>query len=131
MSEFAVHQESDEVATKSLVRVAIVSLIVAAVGVFFAGLLVVAGTGTLRPDFAGASGRRPAPRELSQIEQTPIWQSRTGIDMRRAQLRELSSWGWVDRKARVAKIPIDEAMDLVAQGRAPAPLREAADGGAR
>ena len=38
------------------------------------------------------------------------------------QREQLGSFGWVDRKAGVAHIPIDEAMRLVGQGVRPAPL---------
>jgi len=34
-------------------------------------------------------------------------------DLRDAQRRELAGWGWVDRDAGIARIPIDRAMDLV------------------
>jgi len=69
----------------------------------------------LRRSFAGASGPRPAPRELSNVEQTPIWGSPLGEDLRARQRRELDEWGWVDRRAGIANIPIDRAMDLLVQ----------------
>jgi hypothetical protein len=34
-------------------------------------------------------------------------------DLRDAQRRELAGWGWGDRDAGIARIPIDRAMDLV------------------
>jgi hypothetical protein len=113
--DFDVRQEADEVSTATLLRVGISSILIGALGIFFAGLTLVVTVGTLQPNEAGPRGPRPAPRTLSHIEQTPIWQSKAGIDLRDAQRRELESWGWVDRRAGVAKIPIERAMDIVAK----------------
>jgi hypothetical protein len=113
--DFAVRQEADEVSSRELLVVGISSILIGALGVFFAGVILVASVGTLQPSAAGPQGPRPAPRTLSRIEQTPIWQSKVGLDLREAQRRELESWGWVDRSAGVATIPIDRAMDIVAK----------------
>jgi hypothetical protein len=114
-ADFEVRQEEDRVSSPTLLRVAVVSLVVGAAGVFVAGLLLVASTGALRPDFAGREGPRGVPLSLSHIEQTPIWSARVGLDLREAQRRELETWGWADRKAGVATIPIDRAIDIVAK----------------
>ena len=113
--DFAVRQEEDRVASGSLIRVGLASIVIGAAGVFFAGAILASQVGTLRPSAAGPHGPRRATRTLSQIEQTPIWETRVGIDLREAQGRELERWGWVDRDAGVAKIPIDQAMDIVAR----------------
>lgn len=112
-AEFPVRQEDDVVATTTLVATAVVGIVIGALGVFFAGLILVAGVGALRPSFAGPGGEQPAPREISNIEQTPILDSRRGLDLREQQLRDLRSWGWVDRDAGVAAIPIEQAIDIV------------------
>ncbi len=111
--DFQVRQEEDAVASRTLLRIYVVAILVGALGVFFGGVILAAATGTLRPSFAGPSGSRPSGPELSHIEQSPIWQSRRGVDLREAQRRELERWGWVDRRAGVAKIPIDQAIDIV------------------
>jgi hypothetical protein len=113
--DFEVRQEADEVSSRKLLGVGIASILIGALGVFFAGVILVATVGTLQPSEAGPQGPRPAPRTLSHIEQTPIWQSQVGLDLRDAQRRDLESWGWVDRRAGVAKIPIERAMDIVAK----------------
>ena len=121
--DFHPHQEEDLVPSGTLVRTAIVAVIVGAIGVFFAGLIVVAATGDIVPRVAGAAGTRAAPREIDEIEQTPIWRSQRGIDLRDAQRAELDRWGWANREHHIARIPIDEAMNLVVQqagGGAPA-----------
>jgi hypothetical protein len=113
--DFQVVQEGDEVDSRRLLHVGLASIVIGALGVFFAGLIVVANTGSLRPSFAGPHGPRPAPVEISRIEQTPIGTAQRGVDLLSAQRRELESWGWIDRKAGIAKIPIERAMDVVAE----------------
>jgi hypothetical protein len=111
--DFEVHQEEDVVASRRLVRIGVVSVAVGAIGVLVAGVLLAIRVGSVRPSNAGATGPPPAPREISQVEQTPIWNTRVAWDLRDAQRRELAGWGWVDRDAGIARIPIDRAMDLV------------------
>ncbi len=111
--DFEVHQEEDLVATRRLLKVAVVSLLVGALAVFFGGLVVACSTGALQPSFAGPRGPRASSPQMSRVEQTPIRDTRRGIDLRNEQLRDLESWGWVDREKGVAKIPIEQAMDVV------------------
>jgi hypothetical protein len=113
--DFDVRQEEDRVHSPSLIRVAVVSLVVGAVGVLVAGLVLHATTGALRLDLAGREGPRAVPRSIAHVEQTPIWTARVGLDLREAQRRELGTWGWTDRSAGVARIPIDRAIDIVAK----------------
>jgi hypothetical protein len=112
-ADFPVRQEEDVVPARVLVRVGIASVALGTVGVCASSLLLVAVVGTLRPNLAGPSGPRTVGRDLSGVEQTPIWDTRVGEDLRDAQRRELERWGWVDRRAGIAKIPIERAMDLV------------------
>jgi hypothetical protein len=113
--EFSVHQEEDAVASRGPVRVALASFAIGAAGVFFAGVLLVWRIGTIQPTFAGTRGPRPAPTVLSGVEQTPIWDTRRGEELAARQRRELDVWGWVDKDAGTARIPIDRAMDIVAR----------------
>jgi hypothetical protein len=121
MHDFEVKQEEDRVDSKSIVHVGVVSLVIGAIGVFFAGVIQVATLGVLRPNLAGPRGPLPAPREISGIEQTPLLASPAGrvsgagIETRQAQARALSSWGWADRDAGIATIPIERAMDIIAR----------------
>jgi hypothetical protein len=113
--DFEVHQEADVVPAGILVRVGVVGIFVGVVGVFAAGLLLAVTVGSVQPSFAGPSGPAPVARTISGVEQTPIWQSKAGEDLRDQQRRELGRWSWVDRKAGLANIPIDRAMDLVVE----------------
>lgn len=113
--DYEPHQEEDLVASGPIIHVSVVAVLVGAIGLFFAGLIVVAATGDLAPHVAGPGGTRPAPKEIGVIEQTQIWRSQRGIDLRNRQRDELEQWGWADRDHHVARIPIGEAMDLVVQ----------------
>jgi hypothetical protein len=110
---FEVRQELDAVHAPTLARVAIAFVLVAAIAVFLGGAVVFAVHGRLRPDVIGRAGRRPAVREISHVEQTDIWKTRVGEDLRESQRRDLEGWGWADRKGGLAKIPVDRAMDIV------------------
>jgi hypothetical protein len=111
--DFPVRQEDDWVWAGRIMAVAVAAIVIGAAGVFFAGALLFATVGTLRPNAAGPEGPKRASRTLSQIEQTPVMVTRTGIDMRDSQRRELETWGWVDHNSGVAKIPIERAIDVV------------------
>ncbi len=113
--DYEPHQEEDLVPSGPIVRISIVSVLVGAIGVFFAGLIVVAATGSLAPRVVGPGGTRPAPHEIGELEQTQIWKTQRGIDLRDAQRAELDRWGWADRDHHVARIPIDEAIELEVQ----------------
>jgi len=68
----------------------------------------------------------PLPAELGQskiglVEQQIFELADRGERQRAAQRARLGSYGWVDRQAGVAHIPIDRAMELVAQGIRPMP----------
>lgn len=113
--DYEPHQEEDLVPSGPIIRVSVASVIIGAIGVFFAGLIVIAATGSLAPLVAGPAGTQPAPREIDEIEQTQIWKSQRGIDLRNAQRRELERWGWADAEHHVARIPIEDAMQLVVE----------------
>lgn len=49
-------------------------------------------------------------------EQTPIEASERGLTLRAKQKQQLTGYGWVDRDAGIARIPIERAMDLRAEG---------------
>jgi hypothetical protein len=113
MHSFQPRQEEDLVPSRRLVRIGVVSLVVGALGVVAATALLLVCIGSVAPDMAAGKGPGPAPRTIAHVEQTPIWQTRAGEDLRAEQRRRLASWGWVDRDAGVARIPIDRAMDVV------------------
>jgi hypothetical protein len=64
--------------------------------------------------------RRPAapyaPREIGIVDQRPFDAQGDGMRLRARQRGVLARAAWVDRPRRIARIPIERAMDLVAQG---------------
>ena len=60
---------------------------------------------------------RVAPRTIGSIEQTQITGTAVGLELHDRQRAALDSWGWVDRDAGVATIPIERAMGIVAGGK--------------
>lgn len=114
----AVRSEEDRISTGTIVVVGIASLVI----FFLAGL---AASAYLRVR-QGERGPLTIPAEVGQskigmVEQQLFERSARGERDRAVRLERLRSYGWVDRAAGVAHIPIDEAMDLVAKGVRAAP----------
>jgi hypothetical protein len=109
---FPVRQERDDAPAMAILRVAAIGVAVGTAGVLLASALLVATAGSVRPGGARAGARRVAP---NPVEQTPLRDVQHGMDLADAQRRSLEGWGWVDRRAGLAKIPIEQAMDLVVE----------------
>jgi hypothetical protein len=59
--------------------------------------------------------RSALPRETSAIggiQQRTFERRAVGTELKSAQLRHLTSYGWVDRDRGIVHVPIDRAMDL-------------------
>jgi hypothetical protein len=113
VSSFQVRQEEDRVASGPIVVRALAWTALGALGVAAAACILWTTAGSLRPSAALLGGPEPAAARISGIEQTPIWNAKDGIDLRERQRAELEAWGWADRDAGVARIPIGYAVDLV------------------
>jgi hypothetical protein len=116
--EHGVRSEDDRIATGKLVFVGVASL----VAFFIASALAV---GYLRVK-QGERGPIPVPPEIGQskigmVEQTMFELQVRGVRDRATRLERLNSYGWVDRNAGIVHLPIDRAMELVAQGVRPTP----------
>lgn len=103
MKGFVVEQAEDRVPVRGIAWVAVVSAIVLAGSIAIAAVL----------------GGKERPRA---IVPPPLPATGQGIEVRDAQRADLASWGYVDRDAGIARIPISQAMDLW--------LAREADGGA-
>ncbi len=57
---------------------------------------------------------RPGPA-IGNIEQTTFDAPAAGLAREAAARRELTRWGWVDRRRGIARIPIDRAMRIVVE----------------
>lgn len=106
MSEFLVRQESDRLASTRLGWIGLFSLAIGALGVLCAALLDSKPESVPRPRPTG-SAFRPGTPERSLIES-----SERGIALRAKQRAALERYGWADRDAGLARIPIDRAIEL-------------------
>jgi hypothetical protein len=113
-ASFPVHQEEDALPSGRVARIGLAGILVGAVGVVVAGVWMAMSVGPAALNREQVAPPPSAPRQISEVEQTPILQARDGQDLREAQRRELEGLGWVDRDAGLAHIPIERAMDLVA-----------------
>jgi hypothetical protein len=109
----AARSEDDRISTGKIVAIGVGSLVV-----FFLASLV---TVTYLRVREGDHGPLPVPPEVGRskiglVEQQPFAVAVRGERDRAARLERLRSWGWVDRDAGVAHVPIDRAMELVTKG---------------
>jgi hypothetical protein len=96
-------------------------------GLLGATSLVVALTGLLTRHLVQREARKsPVPSTLagtrSDVPPEPRLQNSPFDDLKRLQAEEekaLSSYGWVDRKAGIARIPIERALEIASQGGLP------------
>jgi hypothetical protein len=109
MSEPEVRQEPDRLERRSIVTVAVASLVLGAIALVVSELLL---------ERWGEEPKHPpplaAPRTIGTLEQTLITNTQRGVDQRREQQATLRRWEWADRDAGVARIPINDAIELLA-----------------
>jgi hypothetical protein len=110
--------EPDRISSRWLVAVGVGALLVFLV----ASLVTVEGLRIQRSEiWSGGPPATPVVREekIGIVEQKPFETARTGEEWRDEQMHRLESWGWVDRKAGVAHMPIERAMESVVRGDRP------------
>lgn len=115
MSERIFPQEHDAIRSRLVIVVGLVGLVVVTVSLLAVRALIRA--------FPTPAPPRP-PLELSRevgdgtpIDLDSIEHDAHGPALRAAQRARLESWGWVDRDAGIARIPIDEAIEIVVEPR--------------
>lgn len=109
--QFHVRQQEDQLSRGKVVAVAAAGVIITVVSVLVAWwYMELRVVGPLN-----AEPHAPPPPELGRVEQSRIDTTQRGIHLQQLQQRELQDWGWVDRQAGIARIPIDEAMRMVAR----------------
>jgi len=101
----------DDVHARGIWATGIVSVGIGVVAVIVATVI---GDGRLAT--RGSQAAPPLPSGSAIPERTSILDTRRGLDAQRAAREELGRYGWVDRERGIARIPIERAMDLVADG---------------
>lgn len=107
--------QDDHVESRKVVLVGVGALVTFAVASLLA-MAYLRGEILARP--AAALPPELGRTKIGLVEQTPFFEGTAlrGERDRAARLARLNGWGWVDRAAGVAHIPIEEAMALVAAG---------------
>jgi hypothetical protein len=112
-------QEEDRIAGGKIVAVGFISIAIFIVGAFWSVSIQNRNMGgiTEEPLPGTAKAAVPMKPEVGIVYQWPFYKSQYGNDVRAAKQQWLTSWGWVDKSAGTAHMPIEEAMKkLVAEG---------------
>jgi hypothetical protein len=112
--------EEDRVSTPAILGVGVAALVL-----FFLASLVTVSFWREKMDERGPVAVPPetGQSKIGLVEQQLFELTVRGERDRARKLERLGSYGWVDRAAGVAHIPIEEAMRLVAAGVRPGPLK--------
>ncbi len=121
--------ERERIPWLALAAVALVAMGIFAVGGLWAAYILERRTGGIDNPPGG-----PLPPQLGEVESGIVdlklfEESDRAERMRAEQLELLESYGWVDRQRGVIRVPVAEAMALMARGRRP--TAPATDGGHR
>lgn len=107
-----VRQEEDRIQTGKIVAVGLMAFIAFGIGILWAARIQTRGTGSIRTQpqpWPAQAGQR----EIGMVYQ-PLFDSlRIAQQKESAKRAQLNSYGWVDREARVARIPIQRAMKML------------------
>lgn len=107
------HQEPDQVSTRRLAAIGVAGLLVFTGAALWSATVQRGITGSVRSDAAP----RPAlagQQQVGMVYQVRFDASIAAVKNEEAR-RRLGGAGWVDRDAGVVHIPIEQAMDLIAQ----------------
>jgi hypothetical protein len=116
----AAEPEDERLPIPMIVAVAIVSTVVFAIGILWAVQIM----GGVKSDNAREFGPRARPAEVGKpeigmVDQTLFRREKRAAQLKEEKLQQLSNPGWVDRKNGIVRIPIDQAMKAVAEGKRP------------
>jgi hypothetical protein len=116
----ATRAEPDRIGTPRILAVGVLALLL-----FLVASIVTIRFGledtraALLPDGTPAPPSEIGKNKIGIVEQRLFEMAVEPADLRRAQAERLHGWGWVDRKAGVVHMPIEEAMARVARGERP------------
>ena len=100
---------------RKIVGVGLGAIVIFAVSIVWSTLLLRGAEQEMHP-----SGPPPLPKGVNQYEVGIVNQRMFSLDQRAAQKRlqqmtRLNTYGWLDKQAGVAHIPVDVAMDMLVQ----------------
>jgi hypothetical protein len=119
-SHHATRAEPDRIGTPRILAVGAASLIFFFAASWFTIRYFYEPTrAQMLPDGPAARPAEIGRNKIGIVEQRLFGLAVEPTEWRAGQVRRLSTWGWVDRKAGVVHVPIDEAMARVARGERP------------
>ena len=110
-------QAEEAIAWSKVLTVGIVSLLVFAIATLISFRLMQAREKALQPNGPDPIPPQIGRSEINIVDQVPFDVTRERQIYRDERTARLSSWGWVDRKAGIVHMPIEEAMDRVVKER--------------
>jgi len=113
--DFVVRQEDDVIATRKVAIIAVATVVIGSIAVLVSGIMLTGILGTLQPSAAGRRGMRAAGPDIAELEQTSIGDLEVGVDLGERQRAQLRRYGWIQRDAGIAAIPIERAIDRVVE----------------
>lgn len=113
-----VAEDEDVLPAKNVMRVIAVVILFGIALSFVAYIVLRAREMHLRPDVANPrlfpDQHLPAPHRVATIRQQPFNVARPEPLEIETQRKSLESWGWVDRRRGIVRMPIERAIDLLA-----------------
>ncbi|MBI3182775.1 MAG: hypothetical protein HYZ28_11610 [Myxococcales bacterium] len=108
--------EPDRLPTGKLALIALATIVFLGLGSLASGWMLYRAAGSLgQPEGAPAASVGRA--EVGIVDQRLFAQEKRAQELRLEQRQRLESYGWVDRDGGVIHLPIERAMQLVAEGR--------------
>lgn len=117
---FEVAQEREVVPGRAVTVVGLVGCLTIVACMVIAGAVLRARTGSAVSGAANGPAEPSAPREIAGVRQSLLETAAYGPELAARERRALEAYGWVDRDAGIAQIPIERAMDLIVD-REPSP----------
>jgi hypothetical protein len=111
----------DSIAFGKVIAVGVASLAIFALATVWAAVILKRETSQLEKDRGTATPmtRAEHPAEIGIVDQVPFISDHRIDVWRKDNTARLNSYGWVDRARGIAHIPIDKAMEMVANGASP------------
>lgn len=107
-------QEPDRVPTRRLALIGVAGLLVFAGAALWSSRVQLGLTGSIRSDTAGRA-EHAGEREVGMVYQRPFDEESIAAAKNEEARRRLGTAGWVDRERGVVRVPIEQAMEIVAR----------------